>query len=109
MHTEPIGRVGNRAKPSINGQPCRCFTVTLVDHGELLREAVDACVDARRLGNEDTFDAKPGSAALLARILLEHIDGYSSPSEADSRCESGERPSYDCDVAAERRQSTLSA
>jgi hypothetical protein len=60
----------------------------------------------RRLGDEGTIDAESGSAALLARILLEDIDEYSASSEADSGCESGERPPYDCHIAG---QSTLSA
>jgi hypothetical protein len=49
-------------------------------------------VDPRGLGNEDPIDAKPGSAALLPRVLLEHVDGYPSSSEADSRCEPAREP-----------------
>jgi hypothetical protein len=66
VHTESIRRLGDCAKPPINSQPCRCLAITFVDHGKGAREAVDACVDARRLGDEGTIDAKPGSAALLA-------------------------------------------
>ena len=51
-------------------------------------ESVNARIDARRLANERTIDAKPGSAPLLTGILFEHIDRQSSASEADARCES---------------------
>ena len=66
------------------------------------RNAVDSRVYARRLGDESAIDAKRGSAALFTGVLFEHVDGYSTSSEADSRRESGERSPYDCDVTRER-------
>jgi hypothetical protein len=102
VHAQSIRCVGHGPKPSINGEPCRYFAIALVNDGKLVRKAINACVYARRLGNEGTIDAKPGSAALLTRILLEHIDAYSSSSKTYSRGKSGERPADDSHVTVKR-------
>jgi hypothetical protein len=102
VHIESARGVGDRAKPPINCQPCRCLTITLVNHGERAGDAVDVRIHTRRLGNEGAIDAKPCSAALLAGVLFEHIDGHPSACEADSGCESREGPPYDCNITSER-------
>jgi hypothetical protein len=101
MQRQSFRSVGDRAKPSINGQPRRDLTITIIDYGKRGRDAVNPCVDARRLSDEVALDAQARSAALLASVLFEHINGYSAAGEADSRREPGERSPYDCDVTCE--------
>src|SRR5271156_1985392 len=82
VHPQSIRRIGDCAQPSINGEPCRYFAIALVNDGKLVRKAVNASVDARRFGNERAIDAKRGAAALLARVLLEHVNGDPTSSKA---------------------------
>jgi hypothetical protein len=100
VNRQSIRGVGDRPKPSINGQPRGGVTISFINYRKRAREAVNLCVDASHLGDERTIHAKPGPASLLAGILFEDFYRYSASSETYCRGKSSERPTYDGDVTS---------